>query len=334
MEKSATAAARIRCCRISPVRKASSAGRRRSDRHRAPQPGEVSRHRTDLPVPPVRCRSHNRRHARPVDGLSRFHRAPQQNECKDREAGEHQPRNSGPRSPNESGSSFVAGIPAPRRLAECQRSTSRTIRQTEIVRRPVKPASAAGLCPREKWICPREKCRLHTRKTHARRSPFRTCTTSGPDLGSTWREHRAKLLGRMEWPEDSEDRGSAGGHGNQHVCLRGAQVDRTKTVCPARSAIVASGRGRRPPNELQIVGPTSARYFGRQANPHMAIRSGRAVTGGAPPCPGVPRTSRSGVAISRSWLLHCGSALALPSLSIHPLPSECECQRVPIRSGR
>ena len=286
-------------------------------------------------MPPVRCRSHNRRHARPVDGLSRFHRAPQQNECKDRDAGEHQPRNSGPRSPNKSGSSFVAGIPAPRRLAECQRSTSRTIRQTEIVRRPVKPASAAGLCPREKWICPREKCRLHTRKTHARRSLFRTCTTSGPDLGSTSGANIApNCLGGWNGLEDSEDCRSAGGHGNQHVRLRGAQVDRTKTVCPARSAIVASGRGRRPPNDFRSLGLHRPAISGVKR-----IRTWRSdqvapLPADAPPCPGVSRTSRSGVAISRSWLLHCGSVLALPSLSIHPLPSECECQRVPIRSGR
>ena len=141
-------------------------------------------------------------------------------------------------------------------------------------------------------------------------------------------------LGGWNDLEDSEDCRSAGGHGNQHVCLRGAQVDRTKTVCPARSAIVASGRGRRPPNDFRSLGLHRPAISGVKR-----IRTWRSdqvapLPADAPPCPGVPRTSRSGVAISRSWLLHCGSVLALPSLSIHPLPSECECQRVPIRSGR
>ena len=86
-------------------------------------------------------------------------------------------------------------------------------------------------------------------------------------------------LGGWNGLEDSEDCGSAGGHGNQHVCLRGAQVDRTKTVCPARSAIVASGRGRRLPTTSDRWAEI-ARHFRRQANEHMAIRSGRAVTGG------------------------------------------------------
>jgi hypothetical protein len=225
-------------------------------------------------------------------------------------------RNSGPRPPNESGSSFVAG---------------RTIRQTEFVRRPGKPASAAGLCPREKWICPREKCRLHIRKTHARRSlPHLHYFRAGPtfDLGANIAPN---CLGGWNGLEDTENCRSAGGHGNQHVRLRGAQVDRTKTVCPARSAIVASGRGRRPPNDSRSLGLHRPAISGVKRI--STWRSG-SVAPFAPPCPGVSRTSRSGVAISRSWLLHCGSVLALPSLSIHPLPSECECQRVPIRSGR
>ena len=61
-------------------------------------------------------------------------------------------------------------------------------------------------------------------------------------------------LGGWNGLENSEDCRSAGGHGNQHVRLRRAQIDRTKTVCPARSAIVASGRGRRPPNDFRSLG--------------------------------------------------------------------------------
>jgi hypothetical protein len=37
--------------------------------------------------------------------------------------------------------------------------------------------------------------------------------------------------------EDSEDRRSVGGHGNQHVRLRIAQVDRIETFCPALAAL-------------------------------------------------------------------------------------------------
>jgi hypothetical protein len=38
--------------------------------------------------------------------------------------------------------------------------------------------------------------------------------------------------------EDSEDRRSVGGHGNQHVRLRIAQVDRIETFCPALAALL------------------------------------------------------------------------------------------------
>ena len=34
-----------------------------------------------------------------------------------------------------------------------------------------------------------------------------------------------------------QDRRSAGGHGNQHVRLRGAQIDYFETICPVRSAV-------------------------------------------------------------------------------------------------
>jgi len=37
--------------------------------------------------------------------------------------------------------------------------------------------------------------------------------------------------------EDSENRRSVGGHGNQHVRLRIAQVDRNETFCPALVAL-------------------------------------------------------------------------------------------------
>jgi hypothetical protein len=37
--------------------------------------------------------------------------------------------------------------------------------------------------------------------------------------------------------EDSEDCRSVGGHGNQHVRLRSAQIDCIETICPALAAL-------------------------------------------------------------------------------------------------
>ena len=44
--------------------------------------------------------------------------------------------------------------------------------------------------------------------------------------------------------ENSEDRRGAGGHGNQHVRLRRAQIDCIETICPARGSDAAASRGR------------------------------------------------------------------------------------------
>jgi hypothetical protein len=43
-------------------------------------------------------------------------------------------------------------------------------------------------------------------------------------------------LGETNGLESSEDCRSAGGHGNQHVRLRGAQIDRIEAICPAPEA--------------------------------------------------------------------------------------------------
>ena len=48
--------------------------------------------------------------------------------------------------------------------------------------------------------------------------------------------HRAKDLGETYGLESSEDCRSAGRHGNQHVRLRGAQIDRIEAICPAPEA--------------------------------------------------------------------------------------------------
>jgi hypothetical protein len=44
-------------------------------------------------------------------------------------------------------------------------------------------------------------------------------------------------LGEPNELENSEDCRSAGGHGNQHVRLRSAQIDRIDAICPAPEAI-------------------------------------------------------------------------------------------------
>ena len=51
------------------------------------------------------------------------------------------------------------------------------------------------------------------------------------------------LLGRNpDELENSEDCGSAGGHGNQHVRLRGASIDASKRSARLRQRFVAAGR--------------------------------------------------------------------------------------------
>jgi hypothetical protein len=57
-------------------------------------------------------------------------------------------------------------------------------------------------------------------------------------------------LGERNDLEDSENRRSAGGHGNQHVRLRGTQIDSIETICPARPSLAPS-RGRRPAEYLK-----------------------------------------------------------------------------------
>ena len=59
-----------------------------------------------------------------------------------------------------------------------------------------------------------------------------------------WR-HERRASTAWENPdelENSEDRGSAGGHGNQHVRLRGASIDASKRSARLRQQFVAAGR--------------------------------------------------------------------------------------------
>ena len=53
------------------------------------------------------------------------------------------------------------------------------------------------------------------------------------DFGAT---SRPNCLGGLNDLEDSEDCRSAGRHGNQHVCLRSAQIVCPETICPALAA--------------------------------------------------------------------------------------------------
>jgi hypothetical protein len=69
----------------------------------------------------------------------------------------------------------------------------------------------------------------------------------GPTLDM--RDQRANDFVQVTWEtpnglENSKNRRSAGGHGNQHVRLRSAQVRRSRRS--ARPVATVSGRGRRP----------------------------------------------------------------------------------------
>ena len=66
---------------------------------------------------------------------------------------------------------------------------------------------------------------------------FRTCARCGVVIRSPWRDIAPNYLGDPNDLENSEDRRGAGGHGNQHVRLRRAQIDCIETICPALAAI-------------------------------------------------------------------------------------------------
>jgi hypothetical protein len=74
-----------------------------------------------------------------------------------------------------------------------------------------------------------------------------TCVTAEVVLPSRPREHRASSMGDLNGLESSEDCRGAGGHGNQHVRLRSAQINRT--ICPAPSSdfLLRAVAGARPP---------------------------------------------------------------------------------------
>jgi hypothetical protein len=68
--------------------------------------------------------------------------------------------------------------------------------------------------------------------------------------------------------EDTEDRRSAGRHGNQHVCLRGAQVTETSQPPARRNAVLRSLR------RAGVVGsarPCRALSNGRKTKPQRSL---------------------------------------------------------------
>jgi hypothetical protein len=83
--------------------------------------------------------------------------------------------------------------------------------------------------------------------------PYLRDVGRGPrfDLGA---EFAPNFLGGWNDLEGSENCRSAGGHGNQHVRLRSAQIDRIEAIGPARPKILASSRGRRPAINSNTLG--------------------------------------------------------------------------------
>src|SRR5215213_7767238 len=85
------------------------------------------------------------------------------------------------------------------------------------------------------------------------------------------------LLGRNpDELENSEDRRSAGGHGNQHVRLRGASID-ASTVCPAPATACCRGPGKlsdpkkMPPLPALRTRRGSCRFTGRRSVPDSSL---------------------------------------------------------------
>ena len=90
-----------------------------------------------------------------------------------------------------------------------------------------------------------------------RASIFRACAASGVALGSMLA--RTVVPNAWEAPNDlenSEDCRSAGGHGNQHVRLRCAQIVSIKSIRPA--AKQRSAPGRFSVSDLRVI--TTAKF--------------------------------------------------------------------------
>ena len=113
-----------------------------------------------------------------------------------------------------------------------------------------------------------------TSRARVATSTFRACVAFGVVLGSMLvRASRRKCLGDPNDLEKSEDCGSVGGHGNQHVRLRRAQIDGIGTICPAAQANTLLRTGQIFFDELQrarSLQASSASFF-----PTKKLRSRR-----------------------------------------------------------
>ena len=172
------------------------------------------------------------------------------------------------------GTSTAGRMPTFRKPHDQANRIRQTARQARVCRRTL-PKREMDLSKREMSASYPENSRSTVAVPHLRY--FR----AGPRF-DLWREHRAKLLGRMEWPGRLR-RLSKCRWAWKSTCTPARRASRPhQNGLPGSLGNRCLGPWQTPSQRLQIVGPPSARYFGRQANRHMAIRFGRAVTGGRP----------------------------------------------------
>src|SRR2546423_7147394 len=161
------------------------------------------------------------------DHLADQSEAPQQNECKNTEPGEHQPA--------QQRTAITKGINI--RVGRWHADTSTSDRSPNVphtawASKPNLLQAIAALSEREMVLSKREILLRHLARVH-RSSMLRACVTSGLVLGSTpARASCQKTWETLNDLENSEDCRSTGGHGNQHVRLRCAQIDGIGTICP------------------------------------------------------------------------------------------------------
>ena len=98
----------------------------------------------------------------------------------------------------------------------------------------------------------------------ATRVHVQTCVTAEVVLPSRPREHRASSMGDLNGLESSEDCRGAGGHGNQHVRLRSAQINRKGRSARLPAATSCFERGfsslKIPPPQVQSLLDLEAGY--------------------------------------------------------------------------
>ena len=109
---------------------------------------------------------------------------------------------------------------------------------------PDRGQSISRPCPRAKCFCPRGKSAAPNASLCPSLRLFRACAASDVNLLLVLaRKFVPTLLGRNpDELENSEDCGSAGGHGNQHVRLRGASIDASKRFARLRRSSPRAGQ--------------------------------------------------------------------------------------------